>query len=76
MTDVTRRLFQDIIATMAARLEEKAVPAEHAKALATNAVTSMEGALVLSRTLRSPEPFDFAIAMLTVSAETAVTATT
>ena len=75
LTDVTRRLFQDIIATMAARLEEKVVPPVHAKALATNAVTSMEGALVLSRALRSPEPFDFAIAMLTASAETAVTAT-
>ncbi|HEY6576176.1 MAG TPA: TetR/AcrR family transcriptional regulator [Mycobacterium sp.] len=74
LTDVTRRLFQDIIATMAARLEEKAVPPERAKALATNAVTSMEGALMLSRTLRSPEPFDFAIAMLTAIAETAVTA--
>jgi hypothetical protein len=61
---------------MAARLEEKAVPPEHAKALATNAVTSMEGALVLSRILRSPEPFAFAIAMLTASAESAVTATT
>ena len=28
LTDVTRRLFQDIVATMAARLEEKAVPPE------------------------------------------------
>jgi AcrR family transcriptional regulator len=76
LADVTRRLFQDIIATMAARLEEKAVPPERAKALATNAVTSMEGALVLSRALRSPEPFDLAIAMLTASTEAAVVATT
>lgn len=76
LSDVTRRLFHDVIATMAARLEEKGAAPQHAMALATNAVTSMEGALVLSRTLRSPESFDFAIAMLTASAETTVTAKT
>jgi hypothetical protein len=71
LTDTTRRGFGDIIATLAARLTEKGIPEDRAPRLAMNAVTAMEGALILSRVLRSPEPFDGAIAELTASAEAA-----
>lgn len=71
LTDTARRGFQDLIATLAARLTEKGVPESRAGHLALNAVTAMEGALILSRVLRSPEPFDAAIAELTASAEAA-----
>ena len=71
LTDTTRRGFGDIIATLAARLTEKGIPEDRAPRLAMNAVTAMEGALILSRVLRSPEPFDAAIAELTASAEAA-----
>jgi TetR/AcrR family transcriptional regulator, lmrAB and yxaGH operons repressor len=69
LTDTTRRGFQDLIATLAARLGEKGIPDDHVGRLATNAVTAMEGALILSRVLRSPEPFDAAIAELIASGE-------
>ncbi len=69
LTDTTRRGFQDLIATLAARLAEKDIPDNRARQLAINAVTAMEGALILSRVLRSPEPFDAAIASITASAE-------
>jgi AcrR family transcriptional regulator len=71
LTDTARRGFQDLIATLAARLAEKGVPDGRAGQLALNAVTAMEGALILSRVLRSPGPFDAAIAELTASAEAA-----
>ena len=71
LSDVTRRCFQDVIATLAARLTEKHIPHAHATQLATNAVTSMEGAFITSRALRSPEPFNTAIADLTARAEAA-----
>jgi TetR/AcrR family transcriptional repressor of lmrAB and yxaGH operons len=69
LSDVTRRGFQDMIATLAARLTEKNLPASHATQLATQAWTSVEGALILGRVLRSPEPFDLAIAQLAATAE-------
>ena len=69
LSDATRRSFGDIIATFTARLEEKNLPSEHARNLATLAVTTVQGALILSRTLRTPEPFDTAIAFLTASAQ-------
>jgi AcrR family transcriptional regulator len=69
LSDVTRRGFQDMIATLAARLTEKNVPASRATQLATQAWTSVEGALILGRVLRSPEPFDLAIAQLAATAE-------
>lgn len=72
LSDVTRRGFSDVIATVAARLQEKSVPPERARRLATLAVTTMEGALILSRTLRDPEPFDAAITALTANAQDAV----
>jgi len=71
LTDTTRRGFQDVIATLAARLAEKGVPEDRAGRLALNAVTAMEGALILGRVLRSPEPFDAAIAELAASADAA-----
>jgi TetR/AcrR family transcriptional repressor of lmrAB and yxaGH operons len=70
LSDTTRRGFQDMIATLAARLTEKNVPVSRATQLATHAWTSVEGALILSRVLRSPEPFDLVIAQLAATAET------
>jgi AcrR family transcriptional regulator len=70
LSDATRRGFHDMIATLAARLTEKNVPISRATQLATQAWTSVEGALILSRVLRSPEPFDMAIAQLAATAET------
>lgn len=71
LSDTARRGFGDLIATLAARLAEKGIPQDGARQLAVNAVTAMEGALILGRVLRSPEPFDAAIAALTASAEVA-----
>jgi hypothetical protein len=70
LSDTTRRGFADMIATLAARLTEKNVPVSRATQLATHAWTSVEGALILSRVLHSPEPFDLAIAHLDATAET------
>jgi TetR/AcrR family transcriptional repressor of lmrAB and yxaGH operons len=70
LSDATRRAFQDMIATLAARLTEKNVPVSRATSLATHAWSSVEGALILSRVLRSPDPFDLAITQLTATADT------
>lgn len=67
--DVARSAFTDLIAVLAARLADKAVPAEHAATLALNAVTAMEGALILSRVLRTTQPFDSAVAALAMTAD-------
>ena len=72
LSDVTRRGFQDLISTLAARLAEKNIPDGRAGSSPAFAVTSMEGALMLSRVLRSTAPFDTAIAELAASAEAAV----
>jgi AcrR family transcriptional regulator len=69
LSDATRRAFQDVITTLAARLTEKGLPHESAVQLATNVWSNVEGALILSRALRSPEPFDTAIALLTAAAD-------
>jgi hypothetical protein len=69
LSDVTRRAFQDLITTLAARLAEKGLIHDRAVQLATNVWTSVEGALILSRALRSPEPFDMAITQLTATAK-------
>ena len=74
LSDATRRGFQDLITTLAARLTEKGLPHDRAVQLATNVWSSVEGALILSRVLRSPEPFDAAIALLTAAAENAADA--
>jgi TetR/AcrR family transcriptional regulator, lmrAB and yxaGH operons repressor len=70
LTDATRRGFQDLITTLAARLTEKNIPAARATQLATQTWTSVEGALILSRVLRNPEPFDLAITQLATLADT------
>jgi AcrR family transcriptional regulator len=70
LSDANRRAFQDLITTLAARLTEKNVPVSRATQLATNVWSSVEGALILSRVLRSPEPFDMAIALLAATADT------
>ncbi len=69
LSDATRRAFQDLITTLAARLTEKGLTHDKAVQLATNVWTSVEGALILSRALRSPGPFDMAIAQLAATAE-------
>jgi TetR/AcrR family transcriptional regulator, lmrAB and yxaGH operons repressor len=69
LSDATRRAFQDLIATLSARFGEKGLPQERAGQLATNVWASMEGALILSRALRRPAPFDAAIALLTAAAD-------
>jgi len=74
LSDVARRSFQDLITTLAARFTEKGLPNERAVQLATNVWTSVEGALILSRVLRTPEPFDLAIAQLTAAADAEATA--
>ena len=70
LSDANRRAFQDLITTLAARLTEKNVPVSRATGLATNVWSSVEGALILSRVLRSPEPFNLAIALLAATADT------
>jgi TetR/AcrR family transcriptional repressor of lmrAB and yxaGH operons len=70
LSDANRRAFQDLITTLAARLTEKNVPVSRATQLATNVWSSVEGALILGRVLRSPEPFDMAIALLAATADT------
>lgn len=72
LSDATRRAFQDLITTLAARLTEKGLTHDRAVQLATNVWASVEGALILSRVLRSPEPFDIAIAQLTATADASV----
>jgi AcrR family transcriptional regulator len=69
LSDATRRAFQDLITTLAARFSEKGISQERAVELATNVWTSTEGALIVSRALRSPEPFDAAIGLLTAAAD-------
>ncbi|BCZ20729.1 TetR/AcrR family transcriptional regulator [Mycobacterium senriense] len=69
LRDATRRAFQDLITTLAARLIEKGLTQDRAVQLATSVWASVEGALVLGRVLRSPTPFDIAIAQLTAAAE-------
>jgi hypothetical protein len=69
LSNTTRRAFQDLITTLAARFSEKGLPHKRSVQLATNVWTSLEGALILRRALRSPEPFDMAIALLTAAAD-------
>jgi TetR/AcrR family transcriptional regulator, lmrAB and yxaGH operons repressor len=68
LSAMTRQAFGDAITILTARLEEKSIDREHAKELAVNTLVAMEGALILSRALRSRQPFDAAIAALTASA--------
>ncbi|WP_301149153.1 TetR/AcrR family transcriptional regulator [Mycobacterium simiae] len=72
LSAVTRRGFGDLIVTVATRLEEKGIDRERARELASVIFTTMEGALIVSRALRSREPFDSAIALLTAAAQESV----
>jgi AcrR family transcriptional regulator len=76
LSDATRRAFQDLITTLAARFTEKGLIQDRAVQLATNVWTSVEGALILGRALRSPEPFDMAIAQLAATVEADADAST
>ncbi|WP_077090351.1 TetR/AcrR family transcriptional regulator [Mycobacterium rhizamassiliense] len=69
LSDAARRAFQDLITTLAARFAEKGLAHDNAVRLATNVWSSVEGALILSRVLRSPDPFDMAITQLVATAE-------
>jgi TetR/AcrR family transcriptional repressor of lmrAB and yxaGH operons len=64
LTDVTRRGFQDVVSTFAARLAEKGVPAAEATDLATATVAGVEGALIVARSLRDDSPFETVRALL------------
>ncbi|MET8956900.1 TetR/AcrR family transcriptional regulator [Streptomyces sp. NPDC004533] len=70
---VTRRGFQDMITTLSARLVDKGLESDRARELATLAVTGMEGALVVSRALQDPEPFEALSVRLSEAAESAPT---
>ncbi|QUQ67205.1 TetR/AcrR family transcriptional regulator [Kutzneria sp. CA-103260] len=70
--DLGGRLFTMIIEAMAARLEALGLDGDAAGRLAEAVVTGAQGALVTSRALRSPTPFDSvraALENLAVSAE-------
>jgi AcrR family transcriptional regulator len=74
LADATRRAFADLITVLGARLAEKHVPNDRAQSLASSAVAAMEGALLLSRAVRSTQPFDSVIAELRANADAAATA--
>ena len=76
LSDVVRRTFADVVAVLAARLVDKGVSEGSARSLAVSAVTTMEGALILSRALRTTEPFDVAIVDLRRSVDAATTTPT
>ncbi|WP_242456115.1 TetR/AcrR family transcriptional regulator [Mycolicibacterium sp. P1-18] len=71
--DVVKRTFADVVAVLAARLVDKGLGEASARAVAVSAVTTMEGALILSRALRTTEPFDVAIVDLVRSVDAAQT---
>ncbi|GAA4846401.1 TetR/AcrR family transcriptional regulator [Pseudonocardia benzenivorans] len=58
LSEATRRSFQDSVVILAARLTEKGVPAEAAHPLAAAAYAALEGALIISRSLRSTTSFE------------------
>lgn len=67
LAEVVRRGYQDTITTLATRLGDCGIQAENARELATLALTGVEGALIMGRVLRSPEPFDVLSARLVAS---------
>ncbi len=58
LTEAARQGLQDSVAVLAARLTDKGVPPDDASRLAAAAWAALEGALVVSRSLRSTTPFD------------------
>jgi hypothetical protein len=53
---VTAEIFERWIDSATAWVESHGVPADEARALGTAYITGLEGAFVLARALRSPEP--------------------
>jgi AcrR family transcriptional regulator len=64
-----QRGFGDVITTLARHLSALDIAEDRAVALATHTVVSFEGALILSKVMRSPDAFDAAIAGLIESIE-------
>ena len=62
IADVIGAGFRDSLAVLAARLVERGVPAERAASLAATTLAGLEGALIVARAVRAPEPFDALIA--------------
>jgi TetR/AcrR family transcriptional regulator, lmrAB and yxaGH operons repressor len=64
-----QRGFSNVITTLARHLSALDIAEDRAVALATHTVVSFEGALILSKVMRSPDAFDAAIAGLIDSIE-------
>jgi AcrR family transcriptional regulator len=64
-----QRGFSNVITTLARHLSALDIAEDRAVALATHTVVSFEGALILSKVMRSPDAFDAAIAGLIESIE-------
>jgi len=64
-----QRGFNNVITTLARHLSALDIAEDRAVALATHTVVSFEGALILSKVMRSPDAFDAAIAGLIESIE-------
>jgi AcrR family transcriptional regulator len=62
LAETIRAGFRDSLAVLAARLAERGVPAERADSLAATTMAGLEGALIVARAVRAPEPFDAMIA--------------
>lgn len=72
LSEATREGFVGILSALAARLTEKGISARQADKLASNIIVTIEGALIMSRVLRSPAPFNDAIEALTSTTSSAV----
>jgi AcrR family transcriptional regulator len=64
-----QRGFSNVITTLARHLSALDIAEDRAVALATHTVVTFEGALILSKVMRSPDAFDAAIAGLIESIE-------
>jgi len=62
LAETIRAGFRDSLAVLAARLAERGVPAERAESLAATTMAGLEGALIVARAVRAPDPFDALIA--------------
>jgi hypothetical protein len=71
---VTAEIFDGWIASASAWVEAHGLPAAEARALGTALITGLEGAFVLSRALRSPEPLHATGEMLGAAARAAMAA--
>lgn len=71
LSDATRHGLEDAVAVFAARMTEKGVVAPEARSLAIAALTAVEGALIVARSLRDVAPFDSLRESLTARAAAA-----